>query len=628
MDLKVLILEDDEKVQNHLKSLLSELNIHRVKCSDTAQNFLFELSIEKFHLLIIDCLLPGQMGGLDIIQKIEKQEDCSLWLISGVISRQNIDKSIAPKIDLFLQKPLKTHSIKQGIHKIRDNLGGQFDEEGIFSSFYKSFFQTSEFQHFAESHNMYKGHELGLLICLCALSKWTGLLVLEEAEKKQSITLTFLKGNLKSIQSPDQRSYFGILAGLYGMVPSSVSAKLAKEGGEPIGEKLVRAGYISPHSIHFILEEQTKIRLSSLMDSRRFYRLHLKESHNTASTKEFTPLSKIRSFISEILWPQVDVQQLKSFFENKSSIILQLGDTQGVVNISNNWQKKCAAVLKSIDGQKTFLEVKKQLESRYEYKEDELLFCFYYLLTAKYIYFDENKEQRKVQQDMEKKIVQFKNILDKKNHFELINLPKDASFREIKERLMKLIKVFHPDNYSDSVKSVCNEIISHLNAVGDVLLDDKKRSLYLDKLEKKTGDEFFQIFSKYESAKTCLMENRFQEGLELLNGIKNESSLPSDVKLYYAWAWIKTGSGEKDLNKMNEILRFIEKSALDVKYTALYYFVRSLHAFEAGDVFIAEQHIERSLKIDSRFLPSRIEWAKYKKKSKKLKWKGSLFKAG
>ena len=629
MDLKVLVLEDDEQVQNHLKSLLDDFGIHRVKYFDNVQNFQFELSLEKYHLLIIDCLLPGSVGGLDVLQKIEKPEDYSIWLMSGVIGKHSIkDKALLSKIDLFLKKPLKADFMEPAIQKIKNNLDKHFDDEGVLSSLYKSSFQASEFQRFVKKYNLFKGPELGLLMCLCSLSKWTGKVVLLEEEKQQKAVLTFLRGNLNSIQSPDQRSYFGVLAGLHGLVPSSVVKKLiAEEGGEPIGEKLVRLSYISPHSIHFILEEQTKIRLSSLMDVRKSYRVSLEEDSNILERKDFVSLSKIRSFISEILWPQVDVKWLKSFFESKNNIILQLGLVQDTSKISQHWRAKCCHILECIHGRQTFAGVKKQAQTQLNCEEDEVLFCFYYLLTTKYIYFDENKEEKKNRQDIESKIMLFQKALKKKNYFDLIGLSKNSSFSEIKERLLKMTKVFHPDFHSESMQETCNNILSHLNVVSDVLLDDEERKLYIDKLEKKTGDKFFQLFSQYEEAKDLLKENSFQKGLDRLQKIKDESCLPPDVKLYYAWAWIKTKAEDSNRNEMNNMLKFIERVDLELKYTSLYYFVRALYAFESGDVFIAEQHIEKSLRIDNQFLPARIESVRFKKQSKKSKFMAGLFKA-
>ena len=119
MDLKVLILEDDLSAQRNLQEVLSRFGISNIKIVDNVQNFKFTFSVENFDLVILDCLLPGGVSGLDVVQSMNNKTDYFLWVVSAVISQNSIPKDILPKIDLFLRKPVQDKLIEEGLRRIQ-----------------------------------------------------------------------------------------------------------------------------------------------------------------------------------------------------------------------------------------------------------------------------------------------------------------------------------------------------------------------------------------------------------------------------------------------------------------------------------------------------------------------------
>ena len=137
------------------------------------------------------------------------------------------------------------------------------------------------------------------------------------------------------------------------------------------------------------------------------------------------------------------------------------------------------------------------------------------------------------------------------------------------------------------------------------MLNEDKKELYVQKIDKKSGEDFLQIFAQYNKAKEQLNRNCFQEALVLLKEIKDESALPLDVKLYYAWASIKSldsldnkendkKANMKRAGELNNILNIISKVPVEARYTPLHYFVRALYSEAIGDTSVAQQHLNKS----------------------------------
>ena len=643
MDLKVLILEDDPSAQKSLQEALSRFGISNIKIVDNVQDFKFTFSIENFDLVILDCLLPGGVSGLDVVQSMNNKTGYFLWVVSAVISQNSIPKDILPKIDLFLRKPIQDKLIEEGLQKIQNKKDEEIDKEGVLSAFYKPSFSEKDLELFLTKHKVFKGHELALLICLCSLSQRTGCVEIKNFVESETVILHFSKGNLHRIQSADKKSYFGVLAAAYGEVSAGLVKKLLdKEGSEePIGEKLVRLSYISPHTLPLILKEQLKIRLSQLINFNMSYKVQLKVSKDSISSpKELNiSLEKIRSFLLEILWSKTNQKWLESLLCSKENVILNVVKNGDEPNIGRMFSQKSTALLKLIDGCKTLTEVKDQAVVNLGWKLNETLFLIYGLLTTKVIYIDNNKEEKKSQADIERKVLQFHKLMETQDYFELLGLPRNAVSSEIKDRLLSFSKIFHPDRHAQSsLKAVCNEILGHLNQVKDILLDENERELYLQKRDKKSGEDFLQIFAQYNKAIEYLNRNRFQEALVLLKEIKDEGALPLDVQLYYAWAFIKSmgcldnkenckKTNIKRAGELKNILNIISKVPVEVRYTPLHYFVRALYSGAIGDLSVAQQHLNKSLSMDDQFFPARIELARYKSQEKKSKM-ARFFKTG
>ena len=608
-NLRVLILEDDELSVKHLQFMLNQFGIHQIK-SCNIHDFKFMVSIEHYHIIILDGFLEGGVSGLDMIQHIDDTiKNTFIWVISGIIGENHIPRNLLPRIHTFFKKPINGEKLERALKKVNDEVTKDLSLEGILDSFLTPSFSSESLRSLIQTSPAVHGHELAILICLLADSRWTGQVNLK-ISKKYDVRLLFLNGDMVSIQTPDQKSFFGILAKAHGFVTESVIRKLISKGGdEPIGHKLVHSGYLSPHSVYFILEEQSKIRLSQLMGFQQNYKIKLvSKSVQKHSDGVVISFQQKPSFLLEILWSKIELEWLKDFFSDKNNYVLKFNHPK-VNEMNKRWQNNFEQIMKQVDNQKTVSEIRKEVSL----DPHEFLFSLYYLLVSKCLFYQKNKEDEKLKSDLEARIKQFKKQMKKSHYFDLLGLQKKASSSEVKNRLTHVIKVFHPDQYLDpKIKKTCNEILFHLNEMKDILLNKEKRIKYTKTLEKKQGENFVHLFSEYKKGKEEISRSqKYTEGLRIIEPIKDESSLPEDVRLYYTWALMKTHVIQ-DIN-MKTVFKILDRMSVEMKCTALYFFVRALCYLKQDEKSVAYDYLKKCLAIDENFFPARLEWVQLKK---------------
>lgn len=93
-----------------------------------------------------------------------------------------------------------------------------------------------------------------------------------------------------------------------------------------------------------------------------------------------------------------------------------------------------------------------------------------------------------------------------RNYYEILEVSKNSSQKEIKEAYRKLAKIYHPD-YNDSFDAI--QIMQLINEAYDVLSDIKKRKQYDSKLEINNNDAY-QTYTKSRDES----ENDFEKWLK------------------------------------------------------------------------------------------------------------------
>ena len=210
----------------------------------------------------MDVLLPGSTNGVEVIERSDVvQSKTVLWFISAMFKESSFPDAIRSRMNLFLSKPIRESLIISEFKKLDSK---EKKSEGFLSSFYQEDLSSTDVSKILKQQKSVTDHQLAVLYSICAFSHFSGQIVLKNEDTRT--VLFFSDGNLIRVSSPHKKSYLGVLMAAYGFA-SAKDIKRVLQSSKPglTGEKLVKYGFISPHSLEFILKEQTKIRLSELI---------------------------------------------------------------------------------------------------------------------------------------------------------------------------------------------------------------------------------------------------------------------------------------------------------------------------------------------------------------------------
>ena len=103
MDIHILVAEDDEHIGNAIKAFLLDAGYHAELCAD-GQAACERLYDKKFHLAILDIMLPG-MDGQEILKEFRKVSDVPVMIITALSGDSNQLRAFDNLADDFVAKP-------------------------------------------------------------------------------------------------------------------------------------------------------------------------------------------------------------------------------------------------------------------------------------------------------------------------------------------------------------------------------------------------------------------------------------------------------------------------------------------------------------------------------------------
>jgi two-component system response regulator VanR len=103
MDIHILVAEDDEHIGNALRAFLLDAGYHVELCPDgrAARERLQE---KKFHLVILDIMLPG-MDGQEILREFRAMSDTPVMMITALSGEAGQIRAFDNLADDYVQKP-------------------------------------------------------------------------------------------------------------------------------------------------------------------------------------------------------------------------------------------------------------------------------------------------------------------------------------------------------------------------------------------------------------------------------------------------------------------------------------------------------------------------------------------
>lgn len=103
MDIQILIVEDDEDIRQTVKAYLLDRGYNVDDCPDgnDALNLFYD---KKYHLVILDIMLPG-MNGHELLKEFRKLQNAPVLMLTALDDTENEIKAFINEADDYVTKP-------------------------------------------------------------------------------------------------------------------------------------------------------------------------------------------------------------------------------------------------------------------------------------------------------------------------------------------------------------------------------------------------------------------------------------------------------------------------------------------------------------------------------------------
>jgi len=103
MDIKILVVEDNEHIGNSVKTYLSEAGYLVDICmdGDTALEMFYD---NQYHLVVLDIMLPG-MDGQGLLKEFRKLNNTPVLMMTALSDEENQIKAFSNEADDYVTKP-------------------------------------------------------------------------------------------------------------------------------------------------------------------------------------------------------------------------------------------------------------------------------------------------------------------------------------------------------------------------------------------------------------------------------------------------------------------------------------------------------------------------------------------
>jgi len=147
MDICIFVAEDDERIGNAVKAFLLDAG-YRVELCANGQEACERLFDKKYHLVILDIMLPG-MDGQQILREFRKISDVPVMMITALSGDSNQLKAFDNLADDFIAKPFSMQILLKRVEALLRRCGAlqkefRFGELCLNRELFKAFWDGNE----------------------------------------------------------------------------------------------------------------------------------------------------------------------------------------------------------------------------------------------------------------------------------------------------------------------------------------------------------------------------------------------------------------------------------------------------------------------------------------------------
>lgn len=137
--------------------------------------------------------------------------------------------------------------------------------------------------------------------------------------------------------------------------------------------------------------------------------------------------------------------------------------------------------------------------------------------------------------------------------------------------------------------------------------DAQKVGQFREATQKSEADAKLKAASLLEEARKVLQLNQFSKALEMLTEVLKLNPEAPQIHLYISWAKLGSMDPTKKLIVLKEVELELLQVPPDERYDTLFPFVSGLLSKSKGDLVNARKSFDKSVALDSSFIPARRE---------------------
>lgn len=606
---KILIVDDDKTISEALRSAFAKKGYEPIVCGK-ANDALEKLKLSEFKAIFLDCMLP-QLSGVDLGAKItqENLSDAPIYLMSGIYKdkryiREAIQKSHATD---FITKPFNIEDLFKLVDKNSSD-PVEHSRPPLFRILSNNEANTEDILRAIDTTDSIHGFDLPIIYSFLLDTGATGQLQVQEA-KGDNYIISFLNHKIVNVETNHKQSYLGVLLVEKGYcTKDQVESVMNSESSinKRIGERLLEANIISPHSILEVMADQLVIRLS-------------KTIWDTSVTANFSATNEIKdgprvegeafhTLLHDWMYSKIPFPWLKAFYVTWMDQQITQGPHYEKISDAYN-----LSVFKRLPNfEKLILSGRTvdRLLTDGDFNEKDFYTAIHYLATRRMICFGSKDE--KINYDnaltrLQRMLTEFKG----KDHFQILNLSKNARDAEIKQAYHELAKAFHPDRLPkdapQKVRSLTQEIFALISGAFNALKDMPSRQAYLRQLEVGQAEDLLQAEAIFERGKQLLKAGQAKQALECFDLALSKKFVRSALNLHRLWAMIRMFEGGDKKIKIRELEASLDEVPPEDRHDGLYFFVKGLFLKCVGTLDQAKVYFDRAIAVDPDFIEARRE---------------------
>lgn len=207
--------------------------------------------------------------------------------------------------------------------------------------------------------------------------------------------------------------------------------------------------------------------------------------------------------------------------------------------------------------------------------------------------------------------------IDRKNYFEMLGVPSNASDTQIRERYFELVKQFHPDRLGAAlspIKPHAQRFFQHITEAKETLSDPQKRKRYERQVAQGGGtpetdrqiSNVLQAANLLRKAEVLARRRAWPETLELADEALALHAGDPDTYALKAWVMLQRDSGSRTLD-VEAILGLLDQALdIDPDHERSHY-IRGLLFKRQGQDPYALWHFQKVVAINRRHLDAMRE---------------------